>query len=125
MVALIEIAVQLLADAAWFVILRFRPTQSVQAENLFLRRQLALFKERGVQPRRIDAATRISLAILARLFEWRAALFVRSTAEDDDPMAACGVAPVLAMEVSTGPTENSGPVTYIDPQDGAGESGMG
>ena len=76
MVALIEIAVQLFSDAAWFVILRFRPTQSVQAENLFLRRQLALFKERGVQPRRIDAATRISLAILARLFEWRAALFV-------------------------------------------------
>src|SRR6202158_3850897 len=76
MVELIEIAVQLLADAAWFLILLFRSTQSVQAENLFLRRQLALFKERGVQPRRIDAATRISLAILARLFEWRAALFV-------------------------------------------------
>ena len=76
MVVLIEIAVQLLADAAWLVILRFRSTQSIQAENLFLRRQLALFKERGVQPRRIDAATRISLAILARLFEWRAALFV-------------------------------------------------
>src|ERR1700687_2016981 len=76
MVALIKIAVQLLSDAAWFVILGVRPTQSVQAENLFLRRQLALFKERGVQPRRIDAATRISLAILARLFEWRAALFV-------------------------------------------------
>jgi len=57
-------------------ILLFRQTQSVQAENLFLRRQLALFKERGVQPRRIDAGTRISLAILARLFEWRNALFV-------------------------------------------------
>src|ERR1700682_2956024 len=76
MVALIKIAAQLLADAAWFVGLLFRSTQSIQAENLFLRRQLALFKERGVQPRRIDAATRISLAILARLFEWRAALFV-------------------------------------------------
>ena len=50
--------------------------QSVQAENLFLRRQLALYKERGIQPRRIDAATRISLAILARLFEWRDALCV-------------------------------------------------
>jgi hypothetical protein len=43
---------------------------------LFLRRQLALFKERGIQPRRIDAATRISLAILARLCEWQDALFV-------------------------------------------------
>ena len=76
MVVLIKIVVQLLADAAWFVILLFRPTQSVQAENLFLRRQLAMFKERGVQPRRIDAATRISLAVLARLFEWRSVLIV-------------------------------------------------
>src|SRR5207237_9301577 len=62
MVALIMIAVDLLADAVRFSILLFRPTRSVQAENLFLRRQLALFKERGVQPRRIDSATRISLA---------------------------------------------------------------
>src|SRR5437899_7202031 len=76
MVALIMIAVHLLADAVRFSILLFRPTRSVQAENLFLRRQLALFKERGVQPRRIDSATRISLAILARCFEWRDALFV-------------------------------------------------
>jgi putative transposase len=76
MVALIRIAVQLLADGAWLTILRFRSTQSVQAENLFLRRQLALFKERGIQPRRVDSATRTGLAILARLFEWRDALFV-------------------------------------------------
>ena len=73
-VALIKIAVQLLADAACLAILLFRPTQSIEAENLFLRRQRALFKERGVRPRRIDAATRISLAVLARLFEWRDAL---------------------------------------------------
>jgi hypothetical protein len=76
MVALIMIAVHLLADAVRFSILLFRPTRSIQAENLFLRRQLALFKERGVQPRRIDSATRISLAILARCFEWQDALFV-------------------------------------------------
>src|SRR6266849_7705074 len=76
MVALIRITVQLLADAARFSLLLFRLKRSVQAENLFLRRQLALFKERGIQPRRVDSATRISLAILARLFEWRDALFV-------------------------------------------------
>jgi transposase InsO family protein len=76
MVALIKIAVRLVADAAWLAILLFRSTHAVQAENLFLRRQLALFKERGIQPRRIDAATRISLAILARLCEWQDALFV-------------------------------------------------
>ena len=76
MVALIKIAVQIIADATGFATLLFRPTQSVQGENLFLRRQLALLKERGVQLRRIDAATRISLAILARFFEWRDALYV-------------------------------------------------
>ena len=76
MVALIKIITELLADVARFAILQFRPTRWVQAENLFLRRQLGLFKERGIKPRRVDAATRISLAILARLFDWRDALFV-------------------------------------------------
>ena len=76
MVALIKIAVQLLADAAGFAVLLFRPNQSVEAENLFLRRQSGLFKERGIKPRRVDAATRISLAILARVFNWRDALYV-------------------------------------------------
>jgi putative transposase len=76
MAALINIIVQLLADVVQFVVLRFRPTRSVEAENLFLRRQLALYKERGVKPRRVDAATRISLAVLSRLFDWRGALVV-------------------------------------------------
>lgn len=76
MIALIKIAFQLLADAVRFSIRLFRPTRSVQAENLFLRRQFALFKERGIRPRRVDSATRSSLAILARFFDWRDALFV-------------------------------------------------
>jgi putative transposase len=76
MVALIKIVIQLLAEVARFVCLQFRPTRSVQAENLFLRRQLALFKERGVKPPRVDAVTRISLAVLSRLFDWRDALVV-------------------------------------------------
>jgi len=79
MVAFIKIAVHLLADAVRFSILLFRPTRPVQAENLFLRRQLALFKERGIQPRSVDSATRISLAILAGFFEWRDAPFVVRT----------------------------------------------
>jgi hypothetical protein len=32
--------------------------RALEAEILFLRRQLALYVERGVKPRRIDAATR-------------------------------------------------------------------
>lgn len=50
--------------------------RSLQAENLFLRRQLALYVERGVKPRRIDQASRILLAILSRFFNWRDALVV-------------------------------------------------
>jgi transposase InsO family protein len=76
MIALIKIAVQLLSDVCGFAILLFRPSGALVAENLFLRRQLALYQERGVKPRRVDAATRISLAWLSRLFDWRAALVV-------------------------------------------------
>ena len=76
MVGLLKIAVHLLADILRFVILLFRTTQSIQTENLFLRRQLALFIERGVRPRRVDAATRVSLAILARMFDSQKALVV-------------------------------------------------
>ena len=65
----------ILAGVIGYAVLLVRPTQSIQAENLFLRRQLALFRGRGVQPRRIDAVTRISLAVLGRFCEWRDALF--------------------------------------------------
>lgn len=64
MIALLEVAGQLLADA-------LRPTRIVAAENLFLRRQLAMYVERGVKPRRPDVGTRVSLALLSRLFDWR------------------------------------------------------
>ena len=76
MATLVTIALRLIEDAVRWVVLLFRSTGAVQAENLFLRRQLALYIERGVQPRRVDAATRVGLAVLARLFEWRSALVV-------------------------------------------------
>jgi putative transposase len=76
MVTLVRIALRLIEDALRWVVLLFRSTESVHAENLFLRRQLALYIERGVPPRRIDPATRVSLALLARLFDWRGALVV-------------------------------------------------
>ena len=45
-----------------------------------MRRQLALYIERGVKPRRIDAARRIGLTFLSCLFNWRDALTVVSPA---------------------------------------------
>jgi hypothetical protein len=53
-----------------------RSNRSIKAENLFLRRQLALYIERGVKPCRIDLATRIGLTLLSRFFNWRDALVV-------------------------------------------------
>jgi hypothetical protein len=75
-IALARIVVQLLADLAGLVVLLLAPRRSVAAENLFLRRQLALYLERGAKPRRVEAATRVSLAVLSRLFDWRDALVV-------------------------------------------------
>jgi transposase InsO family protein len=46
------------------------------AENLFLRKQLALYLERQVKPRRADDATRIVLVALSWLVDWRRLLTV-------------------------------------------------
>jgi hypothetical protein len=76
MLRLLIILVQLAADSVRWCGLVLRSPRSIEAENLFLRRQLALYMERGVKARRIDSATRIALAILSRLFDWRDALVV-------------------------------------------------
>src|SRR6476619_6623084 len=80
MFSLLRIAGLLVEDAFRWVLLLFRSAEALQTENLFLRRQLALYIERDVQPRRIDAATRVSLALLASLFDWRGALVVAQPA---------------------------------------------
>jgi putative transposase len=73
-IVFVQIILRLLADLAGLVLLSVRPRRSVEAENLFLRRELALYQEHGAKPRRVDAATRASLAFLSRLFDWRDAL---------------------------------------------------
>lgn len=76
MFTIVGIAIQLIGETLRWCRLTFRSTQSVKAENLFLRRQLGLYVERGVKPRRIDPGTRITLALLSRFFNWRTALVV-------------------------------------------------
>ena len=49
---------------------------ALMAENLFLRKQLALYQERRVKPRRPDPATRVVLVLLSRLLDLRALLTV-------------------------------------------------
>jgi putative transposase len=72
----VSIVARLASELVGWVALALQSRQSLHAEVLFLRRQLALYVERGVKPRRIDAATRVSLALPSRLFQWRSALVV-------------------------------------------------
>ncbi len=76
MFALFRIVLQLLTDLAGIVPLAVRRQGALAAEILMLRRQLALYVERGVKPRRIDPVTRVRLALLSRFFKWRDALVV-------------------------------------------------
>ena len=46
------------------------------AENLFLRKQLALYIERKRKPRRASNATRLTLVALAQFIEWRPLLTI-------------------------------------------------
>jgi putative transposase len=64
----------LLGDGMRFFMLCLRSPAALAAENLFLRKQLALYQERNMQPRRATNATRIAIVWLARWFDWRQAL---------------------------------------------------
>jgi transposase InsO family protein len=63
-------------DARRFLLLCLRPSPTLAAENFFLRKQLALYQERHVKPRRATNATRLALVWLSRFFDWRAALVI-------------------------------------------------
>ena len=76
MLRVAAILIQLVAETLRWGRLAFPSSRSIKAENLFLRRQLALYIERGVKPRRIDPVTRIALTLLSRFFDWRNALVV-------------------------------------------------
>src|SRR5499427_3288007 len=61
----------LLIDGARYLWLCLRPSPALAAENLFLRKQLALYQERHTTPRRATNATRLALVWLGRWFDWR------------------------------------------------------
>jgi putative transposase len=67
-------AAMALIDLTRFVLLAAHSRSALAAENLFLRKQLALFQERKVRPRRADDSTRWMMATLSRMFQWRDAL---------------------------------------------------
>ena len=64
----------LLSDGMRFLFLCLRPSPALAAENLFLRKQLALYQERQMKPRRATHATHLGFIWLARWCDWRQAL---------------------------------------------------
>jgi len=67
-------ATVVLLDLGRLLAIAVRSHRALAAENLFLRKQLALFQERKVKPRRADDSTRWMMATLIRMFQWRDAL---------------------------------------------------
>jgi hypothetical protein len=76
LVQLVGLLLALVGHTARFLGLCLRPPAVLVAENLFLRKQLALYQERHIKPRRATDATRLALVWLARWFDWRQALAV-------------------------------------------------
>ena len=73
---LLRTSVGVFLDFLTFFRLMLRTPHAVAAENLFLRKQLALYVERKTKPHRATDAVRFTLGQLSRFFEWRDALTV-------------------------------------------------
>ena len=63
-------------DVVSFIFRLHRSRTSLVAENLFLRKQLAMYQERSKKPCRVDSTTKLTLVALSRLFDWKDSLVV-------------------------------------------------
>ena len=61
-------------DLVRLLVFGVRSHRALAAENLYLRKQLALFQERRVKAHRANDSTRLIMVILGRMFGWRDAL---------------------------------------------------
>jgi transposase InsO family protein len=76
MLQLARAIVGVASEVLRLVVSFLRSSGAIRAENLVLRKQLASYIERGIKPRRVDHATRVSLALFSRLFDWRDAVVI-------------------------------------------------
>ena len=72
----IRTIIKLPYDLATFIWLMLRPRGALVAENLFWSKQLAMYQERKLKPRRLDTPFRVALVLLSKLFNWKDALVV-------------------------------------------------
>src|SRR6202140_1084990 len=70
MLQLVRAIVGVAWDVLRLVVSFLRSSRALGTENLILRKQLARYLERGIKPQRVDHATRVSLALFTRLFDW-------------------------------------------------------
>jgi hypothetical protein len=98
---------------------------ALAAENLFLRKQLAMFQERNVKPRRADEATRWMMATLSRMFPWGNSL-VNVKPDTLIRWQRKGFRLFLALEVQTNRKTSlaQGP-PKVDPGDGCAQPDLG
>jgi hypothetical protein len=73
---LASMLISLIVDAVCYLGLCLCPSPALAAENLFLRKQLALYEERQVKARRASNAIRLAMMWLSSWFDWRSALRV-------------------------------------------------
>jgi hypothetical protein len=71
-----RMVVRVLRDLVSLISSVLRSRAQLAAENLFLKKQLALYLERQVRSRRADNATRMILVALSRFVEWRRLLTI-------------------------------------------------
>ncbi len=67
---------ELLLDGLQFLSVAARSRTAVAAEVLFLRKQLAYYRDHQIRPRRLSDAARLSLVLWSQLFDWKEALTV-------------------------------------------------
>ena len=77
---LCRVGAALRVDLGRFLGASLRSRTALAAKNRFLRKQLALYPERRVNPQRASDPIRLALVLLARCFAWREALTVMQPA---------------------------------------------
>jgi putative transposase len=71
---LLYICRDLLSDVLTFFPVMVCSQAALAAEILFLRKQLAYYQERKIKPRRFDDASRLSMLLFSKFFDWKSAL---------------------------------------------------
>src|SRR5262247_2711063 len=93
-------AVPIFADVLTFLLLCFRSPAAVAAENLFLRKQLGLYIELKIKPRRATNSIRFTLAPSLAFLRLAERPHDRPTRHTDS-LAPQRVPSVLEMEIAT------------------------